>query len=79
MSPTAGPPSTRTISAVLPPSSLTGSTCATRVVNVRRCPAPQLSALGRRMGHANMARLSATLATCGVPLLCCLALLSLRS
>ena len=34
MSPTAGPPSTRTISAVLPPSSDTGSTCATRGVSV---------------------------------------------
>lgn len=33
ISPTAGPPSTRTISAVLPPSSLTGKTCATRVVH----------------------------------------------
>lgn len=39
MSPTAGPPSTRTISAVLPPSSDTGSTCVTRVVNCRMCPA----------------------------------------
>lgn len=37
MSPTAGPPRTRTISAVLPPSSLTGSTCATRVVSSRMC------------------------------------------
>ena len=35
MSPTAGPPSTRTISAVLPPSSETGRTCATRVVSCR--------------------------------------------
>ena len=39
MSPTAGPPSTLTISAVLPPSSETGSTCATRVVSCRSCPA----------------------------------------
>ena len=38
MSPTAGPPNTRTISAVLPPSSETGSTCATRVVSCRRWP-----------------------------------------
>jgi hypothetical protein len=36
MSPTAGPPSTRTISAVLPPSSDTGSTWVTRVVSWRR-------------------------------------------
>ena len=39
MSPTAGPPSTRTISAVLPPSSDTGSTCATLVVKLRKVPA----------------------------------------
>ena len=39
MSPTAGPPSTRTISAVLPPSSETGSTCATLVVKLRKVPA----------------------------------------
>lgn len=39
ISPTAGPPSTRTISAVLPPSSETGSTCVTRVVNCRTWPA----------------------------------------
>jgi hypothetical protein len=39
MSPTAGPPMTRTISAVLPPSSLTGSTCDTWVVSRRRGPA----------------------------------------
>jgi hypothetical protein len=38
MSPTAGPPSTRTISAVLPPSSDTGSTYATLVVSARRRP-----------------------------------------
>jgi len=45
MSPTAGPPSTRTISAVLPPSSETGSTCATRVVSCRRWPARLLKAV----------------------------------
>lgn len=39
MSPTAGPPSTRTISAVEPPSSETGSTCDTRVVKARSAPA----------------------------------------
>ena len=39
MSPTAGPPSTLTISAVLPPSSDTGSTWATLVVKFRRLPA----------------------------------------
>lgn len=38
MSPTAGPPTTRTISAVLPPSSDTGSTCAMRVVKERKWP-----------------------------------------
>lgn len=41
MSPTAGPPITRTISAVLPPSSLTGSTCDTWVVSLRSGPARQ--------------------------------------
>ena len=41
MSPTAGPPSTLTISAVLPPSSDTGNTCATLVVKLRRVPAPK--------------------------------------
>ena len=39
MSPTAGPPSTLTISAVLPPSSETGNTCATLVVKLRKVPA----------------------------------------
>ena len=38
MSPTAGPPSTLTISAVLPPSSDTGRMCVTLVVSCRRCP-----------------------------------------
>ena len=45
MSPTAGPPSTRTISAVLPPSSDTGSTCAMRVVSCRMWPATLLNAV----------------------------------
>ena len=40
MSPTAGPPRTRTISAVLPPSSETGSTCATLVVKLCKLPTP---------------------------------------
>lgn len=45
MSPTAGPPTTRTISAVLPPSSETGSTYATLFVRFRSCPAfPRLHA-----------------------------------
>ena len=39
MSPTAGPPSTLTISAVLPPSSETGSTWAILVVKFCRLPA----------------------------------------
>ena len=39
MSPTAGPPRTLTISAVLPPSSDTGSTYVTRVVSWRTAPA----------------------------------------
>ncbi len=41
MSPTAGPPSTLTISAVLPPSSDTGRMWVTRVVSCRRCPVKQ--------------------------------------
>ena len=45
MSPTAGPPSTRTISAVLPPSSDTGSTCATLVVKLRKVPALLLAVM----------------------------------
>ncbi len=44
MSPTAGPPSTLTISAVLPPSSETGRMCVTLVVSCRRCPVNQQSA-----------------------------------
>lgn len=41
MSPTAGPPITRTISAVDPPSSETGSTCVTCEVSWRSAPAQQ--------------------------------------
>ena len=45
MSPTAGPPNTLTISAVEPPSSLTGNTYATRVVRRRRRDATLLNAV----------------------------------
>ena len=41
ISPTAGPPRTLTISAVLPPSSDTGKICVTLVVSCRRCPVSQ--------------------------------------
>lgn len=45
MSPTAGPPSTRTISAVLPPSSETGKTCETLVVYDEKYSATPLNAV----------------------------------
>mmetsp|Transcript_5096 Transcript_5096/g.17774 ORF Transcript_5096/g.17774 Transcript_5096/m.17774 type:complete len:302 (+) Transcript_5096:1721-2626(+) len=45
MSPTAGPPSTRTTSAVEPPSSLTGRLCVTACVHPSICAATELNAV----------------------------------
>ena len=72
MSPTAGPPNTRTISAVLPPSSETGSTCATRVVSCRRWPGHPQEAISDKTKTATAAAAeSAKLGGHSQRLLCC--------